>query len=86
MVKSVVSKVQAFVDKLNSMDEGTRKTIIQIGLFVVALGPTLVILGKIITVTGTTMKAFAPLGIKIAALGTKVGSASGLFYGYADCR
>ena len=78
MVKSVVEKVQAFVDKLNGMDEGTRQTIIQIGLFVAALGPALVILGKIITVTGSTMKAFASLGTKIAALGTKVGNTSGL--------
>jgi TP901 family phage tail tape measure protein len=54
-LKSIVSFVQTFVDKLNSMDEGTKKVIVTVALVVAALGPVLIIVGKVISAVGTIM-------------------------------
>ncbi len=55
-VKSIVSAVQGFVDKLNSMDEQTQKVIVTVGIIAAALGPVLIVVGKLITAVGTIMK------------------------------
>lgn len=61
-IRSIVSKIQDFVDKLNGMDEGTKQAIVKIGLLVAAMGPFLVILGTVISKTGTALRAFSSLG------------------------
>ena len=55
IIRSVVSAIQGFVDKLNGMDEGTRKFILTIAAVVAALGPVLIIIGKVISAVGTIM-------------------------------
>ena len=55
VIRKIVEHVQNFVDKLNSMDEGTRRTIITIGLVVAALGPVLIVVGNVITAAGTVL-------------------------------
>lgn len=52
-VKNIVSWLQKFVDWLNSMDEGTKKVIMTIVLVVAALGPVLIVVGKVISTVGT---------------------------------
>lgn len=60
-IRKIVSAVQQFVDKLNSMDEGTRETIIKIGLLAASIGPLLIVLGKTISTVGTAInKGEAP--------------------------
>ena len=54
-IKSIVTAVQDFVDKLNSMDEGTKKVIVTIALIVAAIGPVLIVIGKVISAVGTIM-------------------------------
>ena len=54
-IKSIVSWVQSFVDKLNSMDEGTKKVIVTVALIVAALGPVLIVIGKVVSAVGTIM-------------------------------
>lgn len=61
-IRSIVSKIQDFVDKLNGMDEGTKQAIVKIGLLVAAIGPFLVVLGTVISKTGTALRAFSSLG------------------------
>ena len=53
-IRTIVGWIQGFVDKLNSMDEGTRKVIITIAL-VAAIGPVLIVIGKIMSAVGTIM-------------------------------
>ena len=65
MIKNIVAKLQSFVDWLNNLDEGTRETIVKIGLFVAALGPALVIIGNVVSKVGTAMKAISSLGTAI---------------------
>jgi TP901 family phage tail tape measure protein len=54
-IKSIVSFLQKFVDKLNSMDEGTKKVIVTVALVVAALAPVLIVVGKVISAVGTIM-------------------------------
>ena len=62
VIRKVVTAVQRFVDKLNNMDEGTRETILQIGLLVAALGPVLLIIGKLSTGIGKGLKRNGAFG------------------------
>lgn len=54
-IRQIVTWVQGFVDKLNGMDEGTKKVIVTVGLFVAALAPVLIVVGKVISAVGTVM-------------------------------
>ena len=54
-IRTIVGWIQGFVDKLNSMDEGTRKVIITIALVAAAIGPVLIVIGKIMSAVGTIM-------------------------------
>ena len=68
-IRAVVTKVQAFVDKLNGMSDAQKKTIIKVAALAAAIGPLLVVLG---------MKAFASLGKGILKVGSAVKKAGGL--------
>lgn len=54
-IKQIVGWVQGFVDKLNSMDEGTKKVIVTIALVAAALGPVLIVIGKVVSAVGSIM-------------------------------
>ena len=77
-IRSIVSHVQAFIDKLNGMDEGTKQAVVKIALLVAAIGPLLIIIGTTISKVGTAMKAFSSLAQGIMTLSAKVGGMSGL--------
>ncbi len=64
-VRKAVEWIQSLVDKLNGMDEGTRKTIIKIGLLAASIGPLLVIIGTLVTKVGTAMKGISSLGTSV---------------------
>lgn len=51
-IRKIVSAVQAFVDKLNSMDDSTRETILKVAALAAAIGPLLIVLGKTISTDG----------------------------------
>lgn len=55
VLRNCVEWLQKFMDKLNGMDEGTRTAILQVGLFVAALGPVLIIVGKVVTAIGSIL-------------------------------
>lgn len=79
LIRKIVSAVQSFVDRLNEMDEGTRKAVLTIGMIVAALGPFLVILGTTISKVGAAMQGFTTLAVGIKKLGVGVEGANGLF-------
>ena len=78
-IRSIVTKIQEFVDKLNGMDEGTRQMVLKVGLLVAALGPFLVILGTTISKIGTAMKGFVQLANGFSKLKVAVQGGTGLF-------
>ncbi|MEH2943763.1 phage tail tape measure protein [Lachnospiraceae bacterium KK002] len=54
-IKMIVGWVQKFVDWLNGMDEGTKKVVTTIALLAAALGPMLIVIGKVVSAVGTIM-------------------------------
>ena len=78
-IRAIVSKIQAFVDKLNGMSESQRKAILTIGLIVAALGPLLVIIGTLISKVGVAMQGFVKLATGVKKLGVAVKAGTGIF-------
>lgn len=77
-IRKIVEKVQQFVDWLNSLDEGTKRTIIKIALLVAAIGPALKVFSLITGAVGGFLTKLSNL----PALITKVkGIIAGVFGG-----
>ena len=80
-MESITGVIQEFTDWFSSLDDSTQSTIVTIGLIVAAIGPLLLILGKVMTgisnITsalssmGTT--ATGPIGLAILAIAALVG-------------
>lgn len=74
-IRDIVTHIQNFVDKLNAMDEGQKETILRIGMFVAALAPMLMGLGKVITYSKNVLCALGTLSAGLV----KAGGFSGVF-------
>ena len=83
-IRSIVAKIQSFVDWLNSLNEEQRNTIIKVGALVAALGPFLIIIGKTISTVGSAMKGFSSLAKMVGTLGAKMAGSSGSVTGLAS--
>ena len=68
-IRQIVTWVQGFVDKLNGMDEGTKNTIVTIGLLAAAIGPVLIIIGKVVSAVGSIMTFIPTLIGGISSIG-----------------
>ena len=62
-IRAVVTKVQAFVDKLNNMSEAQKKTILKMAALAAAIDPLLVVLGKTVSTVGSAMKGFVKIAM-----------------------
>lgn len=89
-IKKLVSVVQSWTDKFNSLDEGHKKIIAAVGTVIAAIGPLLMIIGKVITVVGSVVSGLGgvssalalmtnPVGIAVAAIGALVAALAHLF-------
>lgn len=78
MIRNVVSKIQAFVDKLNGMSDAQRKTIIKVLALVAALGPLLVIVGKTVSTVGVALQGISKLGKGIMGLASSAKNGTGM--------
>ena len=78
-VRKIVAKIQEWATAFSNLDEGTKETIVKIAAVVAAIGPLLVILGTVISKTGSALKGFVSLARGVASVASKVSSASGLF-------
>lgn len=74
-IRDIVTHIQNFVDKLNAMDEGQKETILRIGMFVAALAPMLMGLGKVITFSANVSRTLGTLSAGLV----KAGGFSGVF-------
>ena len=77
-IRSIVSKLQGFVDKLNGMDECTKRTIVTIALLVASIGPLLVIIGTAISKIGVAMQGVVKLANCISKLKVSVQGGTGV--------
>lgn len=85
VIRKVVEKIQLFIDKLNGMSAGTKRTIAVIAGIAAAVGPALIVFGKLataisaITKVMSTMKFTAFLTNPITlAIGAVAGLVAGL--------
>ena len=76
-IRSVVSRIQDLVDKLNQLDPQTKETIAKIALVAAALGPMLVVLGKTISSVGTVFSAISKLPALFSAVQSGIGAVTG---------
>ena len=72
-IRELVGYVQQFVDYLNNLDEGTQKTIMNTLLIVAALGPLLVIIGKLTSSIGTIMSVLGGLSAPVLGIVAAIG-------------
>ena len=70
VIREIVTKIQAFIDKLNAMDPATKQTIIKIALAAAAMGPLLVVIGKVISSVGGLMSFISKVPTMIAGAKT----------------
>jgi len=78
-IRSIVSHIQGFIDKLNGMDESQKKAIITIGLVVAAIGPLLVIIGTVISKIGVAMQGFVKLAGAFNKIKAAASAGTGIF-------
>lgn len=71
IVRDIVEHLRGFIEKLNGMDDGTKKTIVVVAMLTAALGPVLIVIGQLITAVGTIL-TFAPT--LVSALGAVKGA------------
>ena len=67
-IRNIVSHIQAFVEKLQGMDEGTRNMIIKMALFAASIGPVLLVVGKLTSGVGSAMQSISSLGKGVLSL------------------
>lgn len=77
VIKNIVAKIQSFVDWLNNLSDAQKETIVKVAAVVAALGPMLVIIGKLTSTVGSAMTGFSSLAKGIAQLGVKVAGGTG---------
>lgn len=77
-IRSIVSKLQGFVDKLNGMDEGTKRTIVTIALLVASIGLLLIIIGTTISKIGVAMQGFVKLANGVSKLKVAIQGGTGV--------
>ncbi|MGN0991904.1 MAG: phage tail tape measure protein, partial [Candidatus Ventricola sp.] len=76
-IRAAAKKIQEFVDKLNGMNDEQKETVVKIAAVVAAIGPMLILFGKVTSTVGTAMKGFSGLTKGIAKLGVKIAGSSG---------
>lgn len=77
VIKNIVAKVQSFVDWLNNLSDAQKETVVKVAAVAAALGPMLVIIGKLTSTVGSAMTGFSSLAKGIAQLGVKVAGGTG---------
>ena len=80
-IRAAAKKIQEFVDKLNGMNDEQKETVLKIAAVVAALGPMLILFGKVTSTVGSAMKGFSGLTKGIAKLGVKIAGSSGSITG-----
>lgn len=69
-ITAIVEKITEWVNWIGSLDEETQKTIVKIAAFVAALGPALLIIGKVVTGVSTAIGVFKSLAAIIKGYST----------------
>ena len=76
LLRDIVEKIQGVVDWLNSLDDGTKETILTVAAVAAAIGPLLIVIGNVVSAIGTITTAIgfllpilaSPVGIVLAII------------------
>ena len=74
-LQPLVDKLQELTDKFQAMDEQDKQRIVQIAAIVAAIGPALLIIGKVITAIDTIISA---IGSVVSVIGTLITAISAI--------
>lgn len=77
-IRKAVDGIQKFVDKLNALDDSQKEHIIRIAALVAAIGPALLIVGKIVSGAGSLIAVGGKVVTLVGELMTKVGGIQGV--------
>lgn len=66
-IRSLVGKLQEFTDRLNAMDDSQRESILRIAAFAAAIGPVLLVVGKLVSGIGSIVTVIGTLSTAIGA-------------------
>lgn len=72
LAREIVSKIQGIVDWLNALDDSQKETILKIAAVVAAVGPALIIIGKVVTGIGSIISVASGLIAAISAISAPV--------------
>lgn len=78
IIEKFTTKLQKVVDWFKNLDDAQKETITKIGMFIVALGPALVILGKIISFGGSIAGGLSKISALVAKVSASTGGLSGV--------
>lgn len=76
-IDSIVDKIQGFTDKLNSLDEGQKNTIIRILEIAAVVGPILLVVGKLTSGIGNAVSAIGKISGAFGSFSSAASSAAG---------
>jgi hypothetical protein len=71
-INKLIEKTRSFVSWLDGLSEEKRKLYMRVGLLVAALGPLLIVLGKLLTLAPLVVKGFITMKAAVVALTAKV--------------
>lgn len=77
-IRKAVDSVQKFVDKLNALDDSQKEHIIRTAALVAAIGPALLIIGKIVSSVGTLIAVGGKVVTLVGTLMTHIGGMQAL--------
>lgn len=77
-IREITAQVSAFIDKLNSLDDSEKEQIIQIAAIVAAIGPALLIIGKVTSGLGSIVTVVGKVVSGVGSLLTSFGGLSGV--------
>lgn len=77
MLEKLSSKIQEVKEWYDNLDEGTKNTIVTIGLVVAAIGPVLAIVGSVISFIGTVISTISTVMTVCSALAPVIAALTG---------
>lgn len=75
-IRSIVGRVQGFVDSLNAMDDEEKKHIMKIAALVASIGPLLMVGGKLMVIIGKVMQFAPAISTAVQGIGAALGAIS----------
>lgn len=74
VIRDIVTHIQGWVDKFNSLDDSTKEMIVKVALVAAAIGPLLIVIGKVISAVGTIMTLVPAVASGISAVSGAFGA------------